>query len=347
MLHHFSSPPRYGLDLFLLPLLPFPNIAPPHLKADPLTPATSRSYGLDLFLLSIDEGISGYRDDSLETVKRNEAQYQVGSRVKVSFFRCCWIKVKRNEAQYQVGSACPASAVMVCLGVLLDRGSAGSRCCVIKVPGRSASRRSARWLHVLHVLLDQGAWAGLSLLGLPMLVRRRCWGGGGRHVDACSSSCQQPLAPDHTAPARLPASRTHQAQLPGLPSACPNRRPCCTCSHVLKTKGLSRAFAFRLAHKLTAAPSCLPHCTAPQIPLHVFSYKDLYGWTMDEIVAAVGTKSNCTFCGVFRRQVSTSCRGREVCPLGWRQAKYAAVAGARRCARWGDGRPGMQPSRAG
>jgi tRNA(Ile)-lysidine synthase TilS/MesJ len=38
------------------------------------------------------------------------------------------------------------------------------------------------------------------------------------------------------------------------------------------------------------------------VPLHVFSYKDLYGWTMDEIVAAVGTRSNCTFCGVFRRQ---------------------------------------------
>lgn len=32
-------------------------------------------YGLDLFLLSIDEGISGYRDDSLETVKRNQIQY--------------------------------------------------------------------------------------------------------------------------------------------------------------------------------------------------------------------------------------------------------------------------------
>ena len=29
-------------------------------------------YGLDLFLLSIDEGITGYRDDSLETVKRFE-----------------------------------------------------------------------------------------------------------------------------------------------------------------------------------------------------------------------------------------------------------------------------------
>lgn len=29
---------------------------------------TQYSYGLDLFLLSIDEGIAGYRDDSLDTV---------------------------------------------------------------------------------------------------------------------------------------------------------------------------------------------------------------------------------------------------------------------------------------
>ncbi|KAF1352659.1 adenine nucleotide alpha hydrolases-like protein [Lizonia empirigonia] len=34
-------------------------------------------YGLDLMLLSIDEGIKGYRDDSLETVKRNAAQYDM------------------------------------------------------------------------------------------------------------------------------------------------------------------------------------------------------------------------------------------------------------------------------
>lgn len=34
-------------------------------------------YGLDIFLLSVDEGITGYRDDSLETVKRNEKQYGV------------------------------------------------------------------------------------------------------------------------------------------------------------------------------------------------------------------------------------------------------------------------------
>lgn len=39
------------------------------------------NYGLDLFLLSIDEGITGYRDDSLETVKRNEIQYGVPLKV--------------------------------------------------------------------------------------------------------------------------------------------------------------------------------------------------------------------------------------------------------------------------
>ena len=37
--------------------------------------------------------------------------------------------------------------------------------------------------------------------------------------------------------------------------------------------------------------------------MQVVSYKELYGWTMDEIVSQIGTKNNCTFCGVFRRQV--------------------------------------------
>ncbi|XP_031549417.1 cytoplasmic tRNA 2-thiolation protein 1-like [Actinia tenebrosa] len=34
-------------------------------------------YGLNLLLLSVDEGITGYRDDSLETVKRNQIQYDM------------------------------------------------------------------------------------------------------------------------------------------------------------------------------------------------------------------------------------------------------------------------------
>lgn len=35
------------------------------------------NYGLELLLLSVDEGITGYRDDSLETVKRNQQQYEL------------------------------------------------------------------------------------------------------------------------------------------------------------------------------------------------------------------------------------------------------------------------------
>ncbi|CAM0943969.1 unnamed protein product [Alopecurus aequalis] len=38
------------------------------------------------------------------------------------------------------------------------------------------------------------------------------------------------------------------------------------------------------------------------LPLKIVSYKDLYDWTMDDIVKAIGLKNNCTFCGVFRRQ---------------------------------------------
>lgn len=38
------------------------------------------------------------------------------------------------------------------------------------------------------------------------------------------------------------------------------------------------------------------------LPLKIVSYAELYGWTMDQVVAQIGKKSNCTFCGVFRRQ---------------------------------------------
>lgn len=38
------------------------------------------------------------------------------------------------------------------------------------------------------------------------------------------------------------------------------------------------------------------------LPLAIVSYKQLYGWTMDDIVDAIGRSNNCTFCGVFRRQ---------------------------------------------
>lgn len=48
-----------------------------------------------------------------------------------------------------------------------------------------------------------------------------------------------------------------------------------------------------------------------EVPLRVVSYRELYGWTMDEIVREIGTKGNCTFCGVFRRQALD--RGARLC----------------------------------
>ena len=36
--------------------------------------------------------------------------------------------------------------------------------------------------------------------------------------------------------------------------------------------------------------------------LEIVGYGELYGWTMDQVVAQVGKKGNCTYCGVFRRQ---------------------------------------------
>lgn len=38
------------------------------------------------------------------------------------------------------------------------------------------------------------------------------------------------------------------------------------------------------------------------VPLTVVSYEQMYGWSMDSVVEAVGRTSNCTFCGVLRRQ---------------------------------------------
>lgn len=38
------------------------------------------------------------------------------------------------------------------------------------------------------------------------------------------------------------------------------------------------------------------------MPLEIIGYDELYGWTMDQVVAQTGKKGNCTYCGVFRRQ---------------------------------------------
>ncbi|KAM0686500.1 cytosolic thiouridylase subunit Ctu1 [Conglomerata obtusa] len=38
------------------------------------------------------------------------------------------------------------------------------------------------------------------------------------------------------------------------------------------------------------------------LPLRIVSYEEYFGHTMDQIVKKIGRKSNCTYCGVFRRQ---------------------------------------------
>lgn len=38
------------------------------------------------------------------------------------------------------------------------------------------------------------------------------------------------------------------------------------------------------------------------MPLEIVSYKELYDWSMDEIVSCAGIRSSCTYCGVLRRQ---------------------------------------------
>ena len=50
-------------------------------------------YGLDLYLLSIDEGIIGYRDESLKTVEQNANDYNLPLVIysyKVNSNRICY-----------------------------------------------------------------------------------------------------------------------------------------------------------------------------------------------------------------------------------------------------------------
>lgn len=78
----------------------------------------------------------------------------------------------------------------------------------------------------------------------------------------------------------------------------------CRCSSHYFTPWCTFAACTPKALQALAQSTHLPmFLCAVQIPLTICSYKDLYGWTMDEIVAQIGTKNNCTFCGVFRRQV--------------------------------------------
>ena len=83
------------------------------------------------------------------------------------------------------------------------------------------------------------------------------------------------------------------------------------------------------------------------IPLKILSYQELYGWTMDDIVRAIGHKNNCTFCGVFRRQALD--RGAALLDadkmatgglITWLQLEYSAVCSSSLPQVWPCARPG-------
>ncbi|KIR29003.1 cytoplasmic tRNA 2-thiolation protein 1 [Cryptococcus deuterogattii LA55] len=78
-------------------------------------------YGLDLYLLSIDEGITGYRDDSLETVKQNQVEYGLPLKILSYSELYGWTMDKIVE---QVGKKNNCTFCGVFRRQALDRGAA-------------------------------------------------------------------------------------------------------------------------------------------------------------------------------------------------------------------------------
>ena len=80
------------------------------------------TYGLDLILLSIDEGIKGYRDDSLETVKRNAIQYEMPLEIVGYDKLYGWTM---DQVVEQIGKKGNCTYCGVFRRQALDRGAAG------------------------------------------------------------------------------------------------------------------------------------------------------------------------------------------------------------------------------
>ena len=78
-------------------------------------------YGVEFVLLSIDEGITGYRDDSLETVKRNAVQY--GMQLEIVGYRELY-EWTMDEVVRQIGKKGNCTVCGVFRRQALDRGAA-------------------------------------------------------------------------------------------------------------------------------------------------------------------------------------------------------------------------------
>lgn len=78
------------------------------------------NYGVNFVLLSIDEGIRGYRDDSLETVKRNMEQYEMPLEIVSYSYLYGWTM---DEIVEQVGKKNNCTYCGVFRRQALDRGA--------------------------------------------------------------------------------------------------------------------------------------------------------------------------------------------------------------------------------
>jgi cytoplasmic tRNA 2-thiolation protein 1 len=78
------------------------------------------NYGVNFVLLSIDEGIHGYRDDSLETVKRNKEQYEMPLEIVSYSYLYGWTM---DEIVSQVGKKNNCTYCGVFRRQALDRGA--------------------------------------------------------------------------------------------------------------------------------------------------------------------------------------------------------------------------------
>ena len=79
-------------------------------------------YGLDLMLLSVDEGIAGYRDDSLATVERNKIQY--GLPLKIVSYRDLYRGWTMDRIVSEIGRKNNCTYCGVFRRQALDRGAA-------------------------------------------------------------------------------------------------------------------------------------------------------------------------------------------------------------------------------
>ncbi|KAL6526475.1 hypothetical protein OROGR_015565 [Orobanche gracilis] len=250
-------------------------------------------YGLDLFLLSIDEGITGYMDDSPETVKRNEIQY--GLPLKVVSYKelygwtmddivkliglknnCTFCGVFRRQLWNEDRVKVAAEILQNVSSKVMD--ALENKPILIRLEGLSTVL--AYVLSELNHRYDYGL--DLFLLSIDEGIT-------GYMDDSPGTVKRNEI--------QVLLEWTDSTVLAYVLSKL-NRR---------YDYGLD-LFLLSIDEGITGYMDDSPETVKRSeiqygLPLKVVSYKELYGWTMDDIVKLIGLKNNCTFCGVFRRQL--------------------------------------------